>query len=55
MTIPLTAARTAKPTQTQSAGPKPAVTAAGLPRWPCAEKTALAIASEKTVPNRCAM
>ena len=32
--MPLTVARTAKQTQAHSAGRKPAVTAAGLPRWP---------------------
>lgn len=53
--IEVSAASTAKITQDHSAGRKPAVTAAGLPRWPWAANTALAIAIEKTAPKRCAM
>jgi hypothetical protein len=55
MATALRAARTAKQAQVQSAGRKPAFTPAGLPRWPWAEKTALASASANTVPKRCAM
>jgi hypothetical protein len=49
------AARTAKMTHVHRVGRKPAVTAAGLPRLPCAENTALLIAMAKTVPSRCAI
>ena len=37
------------------AGRKPAVTVAGVPRWPCDEKIVPAIAIAKTVPKRWAM
>jgi hypothetical protein len=45
-------ASAANPTQAHSAGRKPAVKPAGLPRWPLAEKTALPIAIAKTAPKR---
>jgi hypothetical protein len=50
--IEVNAASRANATQDHRAGWKPAVTLAGVPRCPWAEKTALPIAMAKTVPSR---
>lgn len=55
MPAAVTVASAAKTTHDHRAGRKPAVTAAGLARWPWAENTALLIAMAKTVPSRCAI
>jgi len=55
MASALSAASSAKPAQTASAGLKPSVTLAGVPRCPRAANTALATAIAKTAPKRCIM
>jgi hypothetical protein len=55
MASALSAASSAKPAQAASAGLKPSVTLAGVPRCPWAEKVALATAIAKTAPKRCIM
>jgi hypothetical protein len=55
MPAAVTAASAAKTTHDHRAGRKPAVTAAGLPRWPWAENTAVPIAIANTAPSRWAM
>src|SRR5438270_9130776 len=52
---PQRVASAANATQAHSAGWKPAVKPAGVPRWPRAEKTALPIAIAKTAPKRWAI
>ena len=55
MASAVSAARTANTAHAHRAGLKPAVTLAGLPRWPLPANMALAIAIANTVPKRCAM